>query len=67
MPLQEATEQQKKDAPAAAPQPDKKPVPQAAESKPPPQKEAKRTDQLPIGIAGVGIQEQDLSGEEPAS
>jgi hypothetical protein len=48
MPLQETTvkpdsEKAKKDAPAAAPEPEKKPVPQAAQSNPPPQKAEKRT------------------------
>ena len=67
MPLQEATEKQKKDAPAAAPEPEKKPVPQAAQSKPPPQKAEKRTDMLPVGIAGKGIepQEREVGGDDP--
>ena len=67
MPLQEATEKQKKDAPAAAPDPEKKPVPQAAQSKPPPQKDAKRTDMLPVGIAGVGIEprEREVGADDP--
>src|SRR5688500_6849363 len=67
MPLQEASEKQKKDAPAAAPEPEKKPVPNAATSNPPPAKPQKRTDMLPVGIAGVGIeqQEREVGGDDP--
>ncbi|MEA2708837.1 MAG: xanthine dehydrogenase molybdenum-binding subunit [Phycisphaerales bacterium] len=68
MPVQETTKE-KQTAPAAAPEPEKKPVPKAAEPKPaPPQNDAKRTDMLPIGIAGVGIQEQErevAAGDPP--
>src|SRR5687768_8643145 len=67
MPLQEAPEKQKKDAPAAAPEPDKKPVPNAATSNPPPAKPQKRNEMLPVGIAGVGIeqQEREVGGDDP--
>src|SRR3990170_1760221 len=66
MPLQETTDKPKSSSPAA-PKPEEKPVPQAAESKPPPEKQAKRTDQLPIGIAGVGIepQEREVGADDP--
>src|SRR5688572_10177387 len=71
MPLQQETtvkpdsEKAKKDAPAAAPEPEKKPVPQAAQSNPPAQKAEKRTEMMPVGIAGVGIEPQER--EVPAT
>src|SRR5688572_26810756 len=68
MPLQEKTEtNERKDGAAAAPAPESKPIPNAAAKNPAPPKDAKRVDQLPVGIAGVGIEMQDreVAADDP--
>ena len=68
MPLQETTEtNERKNAPAAAPAPEKRPVPNAAARNPAQPKDGKQVAQFPVGIPDVGItmQDREVAADDP--